>query len=86
MSNSRCIQLIEDTLDYEAGSANLMPGLATGPAIYASEEHSELLPLMRRNFIEEGDVELVRARSPSTLEWYLSFPPRLSTTFAGPLV
>ncbi|KAF9469698.1 isoprenoid synthase domain-containing protein [Collybia nuda] len=51
-------QLVEDTLDYEAGSTNPMPGLATGPAIYASEEHSELLQLMRRNFGDQGDVEL----------------------------
>lgn len=49
-----------------------MPGLATGPAIYASEEHSELHQLMRRNFIEEGDVELVRP-FPPWWNWYLIF-------------
>lgn len=37
-----------------------MPGLATGPAIYASEEHPALLQLIQRKFIEEGDVDLVR--------------------------
>jgi hypothetical protein len=51
---------VEDTLDYEAGGASMIPGLATGPVIYASEKHSQLLPLMRRNFSNDGDIELVR--------------------------
>lgn len=52
-------QLIEDTLDYKAGGANLLPGLATSPVIYASEEHPELRQLIQRNFAAEGDIELV---------------------------
>ncbi|TFK26719.1 trans-hexaprenyltranstransferase [Coprinopsis marcescibilis] len=51
-------QLIEDTLDYGACSSGLKPGLATAPAIYASEEHAELKPLIRRNFSKTGDIEL----------------------------
>lgn len=36
-------------------------GLATGPALYAWEEHPELGPLIERKFEKEGDVELVRS-------------------------
>ncbi|RDB29540.1 putative hexaprenyl pyrophosphate synthase, mitochondrial [Hypsizygus marmoreus] len=51
-------QLVEDTLDYESGGENLTPGLATGPALFAGEEHPELRPLIQRNFAEDGDIEL----------------------------
>jgi hexaprenyl-diphosphate synthase len=53
-------KLIQDTLDYEEG-ASPEPGLATGPALYAAEEHPELQQLIQRNFTQEGDIELVRS-------------------------
>ena len=62
-------QLVDDILDYEAseaalgkpGGADLQLGLATGPALYAWEEHPEMGPLIARKFGQEGDVELVRS-------------------------
>ncbi|THG96942.1 hypothetical protein EW026_g4974 [Hermanssonia centrifuga] len=61
-------QLVDDILDYEAGEgtlgkpggADLRLGLATGPALFAWEEHPELGPLIERKFKQEGDVELAR--------------------------
>jgi hexaprenyl-diphosphate synthase len=58
---------VDDILDYEAGEgtlgkpggADLRLGLATGPALYAWEEHSAMGPLIQRKFENEGDVELV---------------------------
>lgn len=60
---------MDDILDYEAveatlgkpGGADLQLGLATGPALYAWEEHPELGPLIERKFEKEGDVELARS-------------------------
>jgi hexaprenyl-diphosphate synthase len=60
-------QLVDDILDYESGEAtlgkpggaDLRLGLATGPALYAWEEHAEMGPLIERKFEHEGDVELV---------------------------
>lgn len=62
------VQLVDDILDYESaqgtmgkpGGADLQLGLATGPALFAWEEHPELGPLIERKFKEPGDVELVR--------------------------
>lgn len=42
------------------GGADLQLGLATGPALFAWEEHPDLGPLIERKFREPGDVELVR--------------------------
>jgi len=61
-------QLVDDILDYEAaegtlgkpGGADLQLGLATGPALFAWEEHPELGPLIERKFKESGDVEMAR--------------------------
>ncbi|KAI0931422.1 hypothetical protein AcW1_001173 [Taiwanofungus camphoratus] len=61
-------QLVDDILDYEAGEAtlgkpggaDLQLGLATGPALFAWEEHPEMGPLIKRKFEREGDVELAR--------------------------
>ncbi|TFY58250.1 hypothetical protein EVG20_g8224, partial [Dentipellis fragilis] len=61
-------QLVDDILDYEAGEAtlgkpggaDLRLGLATGPALYAWDEHPEMGPLIARKFEQEGDVELAR--------------------------
>jgi len=61
-------QLVDDVLDYEAvedtlgkpGGADLQLGLATGPALYAWEEHPEMGPLIERKFGEVGDVEFAR--------------------------
>jgi len=61
-------QLVDDILDYEAGEgtlgkpggADLHLGLATGPALFAWEEHPELGPLIERKFKQPGDVELAR--------------------------
>ncbi|KAF9268115.1 terpenoid synthase [Marasmius fiardii PR-910] len=62
------LQLVDDVLDYEAvedtlgkpGGADLQLGLATGPALYAWEEHAEMGPLIHRKFSNPGDVELAR--------------------------
>jgi len=61
------VQLVDDILDYESGDATLGKpggadlhlGLATGPALYAWEEHAEMGPLIERKFEQEGDVDLV---------------------------
>ncbi|KAI0050625.1 terpenoid synthase [Auriscalpium vulgare] len=61
-------QLVDDILDYEAGEgtlgkpggADLRLGLATGPALYAWEEHPEMGQLIARKFEEDGDVEKAR--------------------------
>lgn len=58
---------MDDILDYEAGDAtlgkpggaDLQLGLATGPALFAWEEHPEMGPLIQRKFEQPGDVELV---------------------------
>jgi len=62
------IQLVDDILDYSCGEtalgkpggADLRLGLATGPALYAWEEHPEMGPLIGRKFEREGDVDLAR--------------------------
>jgi len=59
---------VDDVLDYESasatlgkpGGADLNLGLATGPALYAWEEHSEMGELIQRKFEQPGDVEMVR--------------------------
>ncbi|KAF9567223.1 terpenoid synthase [Agrocybe pediades] len=61
-------QLVDDVLDYESasatlgkpGGADLQLGLATGPALYAWEEHPEMGDLIERKFEKPGDVELAR--------------------------
>ncbi|KLO20186.1 terpenoid synthase [Schizopora paradoxa] len=61
-------QLVDDILDYEAaegtlgkpGGADLNLGLATGPALFAWEEHPAMGPLIERKFEQKGDVELAR--------------------------
>ncbi|TFK32303.1 isoprenoid synthase domain-containing protein [Crucibulum laeve] len=61
-------QLVDDVLDYESasvtlgkpGGADLQLGLATGPALYAWEEHPEMGELIQRKFEKPGDVELAR--------------------------
>ncbi|PPQ97207.1 hypothetical protein CVT26_000736 [Gymnopilus dilepis] len=61
-------QLVDDVLDYESasatlgkpGGADLQLGLATGPALYAWEEHPEMGDLIQRKFEQPGDVELAR--------------------------
>ena len=65
---SRSSQLVDDIMDYESaestmgkpGGADLQLGLATGPVLFAWEEHPELGPLIERKFKQPGDVELVR--------------------------
>jgi geranylgeranyl pyrophosphate synthase len=61
-------QLVDDVLDFEGSVlsmgkpalADLRAGLSTAPVIFAAEEHSELEPMIRRKFNEEGDVERAR--------------------------
>jgi len=61
------LQLVDDVLDYESasatlgkpGGADLSLGLATGPTLYAWEEHPEMGILIQRKFREAGDVEKV---------------------------
>ncbi|KAF8642458.1 hypothetical protein AX16_009459 [Volvariella volvacea WC 439] len=62
-------QLVDDVLDYASpsdtlgkpGGADLQLGLATGPALYAWEEHPEMGELIARKFEGDGDVEKARA-------------------------
>jgi hexaprenyl-diphosphate synthase len=69
-SGSFILQLVDDVLDYESasatlgkpGGADLSLGLATGPALYAWEEHPEMGMLIQRKFKEAGDVEKVPIR------------------------
>lgn len=69
-------------MDYEAGEAtlgkpggaDLRLGLATGPALYAWEEHPEMGPLIMRKFEEDGDVELVRGLPFMFLNQYSHTP------------
>lgn len=64
---SPLLELVDDILDYESGEAtlgkpggaDLQLGLATGPALFAWEEHPEMGPLIERKFEQDGDVELV---------------------------
>lgn len=61
-------QLIDDMLDYTATSEELGKptandlnlGIATAPVLFAAEDHPELLPLIRRQFQEEGDAAKAR--------------------------
>ncbi|TFK72831.1 terpenoid synthase [Pluteus cervinus] len=61
-------QLVDDVLDYASpsdtlgkpGGADLQLGLATGPALFAWEEHPEMGELIGRKFESPGDVELAR--------------------------
>ena len=41
------------------GFQKFQPGLATAPLLFASEECSQLLPLIQRHCAEPGDIELV---------------------------
>jgi hexaprenyl-diphosphate synthase len=69
------MQLVDDVLDYESGEAtlgkpggaDLRLGLATGPALYAWEEHAEMGPLIERKFEQEGDVDLVSGYAQSAV-------------------
>ena len=78
------MQLVDDILDYEAvestlgkpGGADLQLGLATGPALFAWEEHPELGPLIERKFKQPGDVEMVCV--PSLDPSAISDPRRLA--------
>ncbi|KAG0373260.1 coq1 putative hexaprenyl diphosphate synthase [Mortierella sp. AD032] len=59
-------QLVDDMLDFTVTSdefgkpagADLKLGLATAPVLFAWEEYPELGKLIKRNFDQEGDVEL----------------------------
>ncbi|KAE9398250.1 terpenoid synthase [Gymnopus androsaceus JB14] len=59
LTTSLTTEAVEDTLG-KPGGADLQLGLATGPALYAWEEHPEMGPLIERKFRELGDVELAR--------------------------
>ncbi|KAF8131628.1 isoprenoid synthase domain-containing protein [Boletus edulis] len=58
-------QLVDDILDFSSSTAlgkpgsgtDLRLGIATGPVLYAAEEHPELEPLVARGFKHDGDVE-----------------------------
>ncbi|PPQ64244.1 hypothetical protein CVT24_008647 [Panaeolus cyanescens] len=47
-------QLLEDTIEFN----HMQPGLATAPALLATEECPQLLPLIQRNFAQPGDTQL----------------------------
>ena len=71
---------MDDILDYEAGEgtlgkpggADLRLGLATGPALFAWEEHPEMGPLIKRKFEQPGDVELVRLPANKLITHHMS--------------
>lgn len=64
---------MDDVLDYASasstlgkpGGADLQLGLATGPALYAWEEHPEMGELIQRKFEKPEDVERVGSFSIS---------------------
>eukprot|EP00164_Ancoracysta_twista_P007663 GFYU01010920.1.p1 GENE.GFYU01010920.1~~GFYU01010920.1.p1 ORF type:complete len:422 (-),score=92.88 GFYU01010920.1:74-1339(-) len=59
-------QLVDDVLDYVGNEAtmgkpslgDLKAGIATAPAFYAAEQFPTLVPLIERQFSEDGDVEM----------------------------
>ena len=83
---------MDDILDYESaestmgkpGGADLQLGLATGPALFAWEEHPGLGPLIERKFKEPGDVELVRQFRTSLC--YVSSDHRLTPEPSRPVI
>lgn len=58
-------QLVDDALDLKgdasklgkAAHADLGQGVVTAPLLFGLQEHPTLEPLMRRKFVEEGDIE-----------------------------
>ena len=62
------LQLSEDARQV----TQMQPGLATSPALFASEECPRLLPLIQRNFRNSGDLEEVRKCLLSILLWLLT--------------
>lgn len=50
---------MDDANDYEFGFSRVRPGIATAPALYALQEHPELLPIINRHLAQDGDVERV---------------------------
>lgn len=50
---------MDDANDYEFGFSRIRPGIATAPALYALQEHPELLPIISRHLTQDGDVERV---------------------------
>jgi geranyl diphosphate synthase len=61
-------QLVDDILDFTGSSAelgkpalnDLRSGLSTAPVLFAAEQRPELLPMMKRRFRGEGDVEAAK--------------------------
>jgi len=70
-------QLVDDILDYDSqsgmlgkpGGADLQLGLATGPALYAWDEHLEMEELIQRKFEKPGDVERVSVGCSAQASW-----------------
>ena len=60
---------MDDASDYEFGLSNVQPGMAAAPALYAIEEHPELLPIITRYLSREGDVECVGITHSFLLTW-----------------
>ncbi|PFH52323.1 hypothetical protein AMATHDRAFT_74371 [Amanita thiersii Skay4041] len=50
-------QLMDDASDYEFGLSDVRAGLATAPVLYAAEEYPELLAIIQRNLLLDGDLE-----------------------------
>lgn len=61
-------QIVDDMLDYSASAAHLGKpsnadlklGLATAPVLFAWLEHPELGALIKRKFVQEGDIDMAR--------------------------
>jgi geranylgeranyl pyrophosphate synthase len=68
------------------GGADLQLGLATGPALFAWEEHPGMGPLIRRKFEQDGDVELVSSPLPLFKSITHHCLSRQETTSGDPLV
>ncbi|KAK2461496.1 hypothetical protein APHAL10511_005959 [Amanita phalloides] len=53
-------QLMDDASDFKFG--RVQPGIAAAPALYALEEHPELLPIISRYMTHDDDIECILDR------------------------
>lgn len=62
----RCVQVTDDVLDFTSKGSilgkpalnDVKAGVITCPLLYASDEHPELLPVIKRKLTSDGDVDI----------------------------